>query len=416
MTTQGVKRASNGSPKTQMSKRICPNASYVITKVEIADTLGTIMCEDGNEWGCRNGRRPEAITMGNSIKFNIWAAGKGVQITGGETLTVRIKVGDEKQAGYNAGLAETMDNGESANRYAVEVTNPARLGKIGKTQISLSGFKVNGSSSVRTSEYAVIFDIYTLYARPRDDNVKGRELASYNSEQPSGATGSSVQRIRPFWYKDHFDRATAWGAGTSDIEGIVLTTIRQCEIPYVRQSTYTETNDGWNVTDNPKFSNQAADCSQLASLFADALGTLGVCAHDFEISWLETYSRTLYRREFYAEPSPQRGKRDDRKSWNIHGVLLFKRPSGDIECYDTTFARQARLRWHGPLGEALAIGDQAPFIKAWAGWTKYVPSEATWAITGVPNDMKVDESSWRDRMVEDAQNLFQVAGDTGCEG
>ena len=177
------------------------------------------------------------------------------------------------------------------------------------------------------------FIIYTMYGPPLDDNVTDNRMLPPGRE--ADPRRDEVARFSPFYTPAHIQQAVAWarGAGLEGTHGgtkVIADTVveRIPEITYADWSQnpddYCDTYVGWNVWDHP--GTRTADCSQLASFFADVLGVLGVRAHDFEIKWEREVSGDWYRRDMGVE---------DGETYACHAVLLVRYMNEGLTCYDT---------------------------------------------------------------------------------
>lgn len=342
------------------------------------------------------------IQMGTALAFDIVLA---CDTYPPALMTFDMRISVTPAAGATTATVCTRQNIQIQNgQVHVVLAMPQNLhAGVAVTKIKLDAFHLTGDATVALAPTpAVKLDLFTIFGAPIRNNV--RESNLYAPPGEPAPPVDPVQRIAPFFSVNHLRQACTWASGTSALrfDGIVQTIIRSIPtITYGEGDDYDARNDGWNAWDNP--AQRSADCSQLASFFADVMGTVGIRAVDLELKCDASYLGRTYRRAF----------RSGGETWPTHGILLVNYAVGGLYTYDTTFTEDPGPRRVCTLAEATTVGA-GEYIPAWHEWWKFnadgAPSrQNVGAAISTQLNLQFDTAWWQGQMQAAALARFPDA-------
>jgi hypothetical protein len=380
-------------------KKPCMNASaFTLVSVEVLNRH-TLTAPDNTpiqaaEWLPNTPAKPACINLGNPLNLRLTVQHDSLTpaVPGGLTLGCQISIGGAAAVA----LPPVNVAGPIAVGAQVQfaVNTPVVNATIDKTTVALTALTLTDTAHtpIHNDAPLVQLDIYTIFSAPLADNVMESTLI----DPGAVAAADQVVRLNPFFTVQHVEQACTWARGASLLGShnaatdIVLKVVANIPaITYAEGQDYYADHDGWNVWDAAA---QTADCSQLASFFADVLGVLGVRARDFELKCRYPGDPRTFLR-YFGKPAPE----DD---WPTHGVLLMRYPGDVYHCYDTTFSYP---RINCTLDDALQVAPAAAFIPGWRSWC-WIKDDGS-VSNRMPNgfgqaamEANYTEAQWRTRM------------------
>lgn len=385
---------------TSTAKRKKPKTRHcalTLVSIQVEDAYEIADYGNEQEWTANKGGAPNAACIQMGKPLSLLLTLKADRREGIEFLNLSFmataKIGSKR-------ILLQQDNIDITEDGDVDVffktPGPLHAG-ITVTEVVLTQFEIVGQDVSLDCPRSLTFEVFTIFGPPLRDNVKESTMV----DPKQSATGTEVSRLLPFFSVKHLRLACGWAKGSDSLDpktGIVATIVNNIpKVTYGENSDYRELNDGWNVWDNPN--KRSADCSQLASFFADVLGTVGIRGVDLELKCDPVHKGKTYWHCFGDDPY-----------WPTHGVLLVNYKSGGMWCYDTTFSDPPKRRIVS-LADAIRVGKNQ-FIDKWGEW---------WLIdkqTGNPSDVDVDPTTagwldthrgtvwWQKAMTAKATKLF----------
>lgn len=351
------------------------------------------------EWTPRS-RIPCCVRIRTRLQFRVFlhSTNKLPQIA---RLRVRVRLGNR--------LVETLQSAEFSLRGYCSIVLRTRYNvhdTINRTFVVLSIVELcTQESTVNLTAATCKFQVYTIFGPPIRDNVRVSELLPYGTlapkEQPDR---TKIERIQRFFTANHLDWVCyKWAKGTSLLVptgdgSIVFQLVRNSRavLPYPKQSR--KNRDGWNALDAHS---PSADCTQMASFFADALGTLGVKAVDFELKRTASVDTVEGSQSLICTFKVNRRGYED--NYPCHGVLLIEYPTNEMWCYDTTFyLPEIALK----LNDALIFGEKAPFILKWVEWL-WINAKGEYKAITTDSETQVEtanpKTAWKGKMITAAK-------------
>ena len=395
-------KSKDGSDDESVAKVVkkCPTCQVSLQSLQIDNTHNLEDFGDAKEWQTGNdGASPACINMGDKFQFTLYL---DVDVNGdsfdGLTLKVTLTITPEDEDSYDWAMTYEDITLDETKIYSFNFTSNDALNEgVDVTTVVFKDLEITGDDNVELDDPGEIeVEIFTIFDNPLADNVKESTLVAPDADADEG--NDEVNRIEEFFTSDHVRRACKWARGAKLHKpkgGIVQNIVRNIpQITYAEGKKWVATNDGWNVWDNTKL--RTADCSQLASFFADVLGTIGIRGHDLELKCDTIHEQKLYRRAF-----------GDKPGWPTHGVLLVNYRNSGHYCYDTTFSDPRKIV---TLAKAITVGD-GEFVDKWYEWWEL-------AVGGAVLDTKILKKVitalnasygtvwWQGQMRNKAANLF----------